>query len=153
LYEFFYAHLVACGYSQVPGIDFQESFAPVIYDVTFHIQLIMILTLNLKGKIKELLRVVKFVLVTKDDCLKLNPICEDEEWDLMLYSDSNWDGNPETRINMTGFIIYLLGAPICWRSKGQKGVILSSSEAEYVSMLEVVKEIRFYLFSFERNGI
>jgi Reverse transcriptase (RNA-dependent DNA polymerase) len=27
--------LVACGYSQVPGVDFQESFAPVINDVTF----------------------------------------------------------------------------------------------------------------------
>jgi Reverse transcriptase (RNA-dependent DNA polymerase) len=30
----FRAQLVACGYSQVPGIDFQESFAPVINDVT-----------------------------------------------------------------------------------------------------------------------
>jgi Reverse transcriptase (RNA-dependent DNA polymerase) len=29
------AQLVACGYSQVPGVDFQESFAPVINDVTF----------------------------------------------------------------------------------------------------------------------
>jgi hypothetical protein len=28
---------------------------------------------------KEMLRVVKFVLDTKDYCLKLNPICENEE--------------------------------------------------------------------------
>jgi hypothetical protein len=27
--------LVACGYSQVPGVDFQETFVPVINDVTF----------------------------------------------------------------------------------------------------------------------
>jgi uncharacterized membrane protein len=66
---------------------------------------------------KEMLRVVKFVLDTKD-YLKLNPICENEERDLVSYSDSNWAGNPETRISVTGFIIYLLGAPICWRSKG-----------------------------------
>jgi hypothetical protein len=32
---------------------------------------------------KEMLRVVKFVLDTKDCCLKLNPICENEEWDLV----------------------------------------------------------------------
>jgi hypothetical protein len=32
---------------------------------------------------KEMVRVVKFVLVTKDYCLKLNPICENEEWDLV----------------------------------------------------------------------
>ena len=29
----FKARLVACGYSQVPGVDFTESYAPVINDV------------------------------------------------------------------------------------------------------------------------
>jgi hypothetical protein len=38
---------------------------------------------------KEMLRVVKFVLDTKDYCLKLNPICENEEWGLVLYSDGD----------------------------------------------------------------
>jgi hypothetical protein len=38
--------------------------------------------------------------------------------------------------------MFLLGVPICWRSKAQKGVTLSSSKAEYVAMLEAVKEIR-----------
>jgi hypothetical protein len=64
---------------------------------------------------KEMLRVVKFVLNTKHYCLKLNPAFENEEWNLMSYSDSDWAGNPETRISVTGFIIYLLGAPIYWR--------------------------------------
>jgi hypothetical protein len=50
----FRARLVACGYSQVPGVDFQESFAPVINDVTFRILLIMMLTWNLKGKIVDI---------------------------------------------------------------------------------------------------
>jgi hypothetical protein len=31
----FRARLVACGYSQVPGVDFNESYAPVINDVSF----------------------------------------------------------------------------------------------------------------------
>jgi hypothetical protein len=63
---------------------------------------------------------VKFVLDIKDHCLKLNPICESEEWDLASYSDSDWTGNPITRMSMTGFIMYLLGTPICWRSKQEK---------------------------------
>jgi hypothetical protein len=95
---------------------------------------------------KEMLRVVKFVLDTKDYCLKLNPAFENEEWDLVSYSNSDWAGNPETRISVTDFIIYLLGAPICWISKGQKGVTLSSNDTEYVAMSVAVKEIRLINF-------
>jgi hypothetical protein len=54
---------------------------------------------------------------------------------------------------VTGFIIYLLGAPICWRSQGQKGVTLSSSEAEYVAMSKAVKEIRFIDFFWKGMGV
>jgi hypothetical protein len=36
----FRARIVACGYSQVPGIDFSERFAPVMNDVSFRIMLI-----------------------------------------------------------------------------------------------------------------
>jgi hypothetical protein len=95
---------------------------------------------------KEMLRVVKFVLGTEDYCFKLNPICENEECDLVTYTNINWAGNSETRISVTGFIIYLLGAPICWRLKGQKGVTLSSRKAEYVVMFESVKDICFTYF-------
>jgi hypothetical protein len=36
----FRASLVACGYSQVPGIDFIAVFAPVLNDISFRIMLI-----------------------------------------------------------------------------------------------------------------
>lgn len=36
----FRTRLVACGYSQVPDIDFNESFAPVINNVSFRIKLV-----------------------------------------------------------------------------------------------------------------
>jgi hypothetical protein len=90
---------------------------------------------------KEILRVMKFVVDTAQYCLKMRPIEEGKDWDLVSYCNSDWDGDAETRISVTGFIIYLLGVPICWRSKGQKRVTLSSSEAEYVAISEAVKEI------------
>jgi hypothetical protein len=43
----FRARLVAYEYSQIPGIDFNESFAPVINDVSFRIMLIEKLIWNL----------------------------------------------------------------------------------------------------------
>jgi hypothetical protein len=36
----FRARLVACGYRQVPGTDFDESFSAVLDDVSFRIMLI-----------------------------------------------------------------------------------------------------------------
>jgi hypothetical protein len=50
---------------------------------------------------------------------------------LKVFSDSDWAGDPETRIGVTGFIIYLQKVSVCWRPKAQRGVTLSSSKAEY----------------------
>jgi len=38
-----------------------------------------------------------------------------------------------------------MNVPVCWRSRGQKSVTLSTTEAEYVACSEVVKEILFIL--------
>jgi hypothetical protein len=85
-------------------------------------------------------RVIRFVLDTKFFCLKIEPKKDKEDWN---YSDVDWAGDSENRIIITGFIISLLVTPICWRSNGQKGITLSSSEAEYMAISEAVKEIRF----------
>ena len=47
----FRARLVACGYSQVPGVDFNDSFAPVVNDVSFRVLLIAKLVWKLKARI------------------------------------------------------------------------------------------------------
>ena len=106
------------------------------------------------GTYQEMLGVVKFVLDTKTFCLKIQPKFDSKIfWNLKVFSDSDWAGDPETRISVTGFIVYLQNVPVCWRSKSQRGVTLSSSEAEYVAMSEAVKEIRFIYFILRDIGI
>ena len=68
---------------------------------------------------------------------------EDEEWELTVYSDSDWAGDKDTRVSVTGYCILLQGVVISWKSKGQKSVALSSSEAELVALSEAVKEVKF----------
>ena len=93
---------------------------------------------------KELLRCAKFVIDTKHKGLKLAPVLnEDGLWTLVVYSDSDWAGNPDDRKSVGCFIIFLNGVPIAWRSKGQKVVSLSSSEAEFYACAEAVREIPF----------
>jgi hypothetical protein len=50
----FRARLVACGYSQVPGIDFNQSFAPVLNDVSFRIMLIAKVVWNMTCTVVEI---------------------------------------------------------------------------------------------------
>ena len=97
-----------------------------------------------EGQLKELRRLIKFVIDTKWKGLKVNPeLKEDKMWTLKGYSDSDYCADKETRRSITGFIIYLLGVAISWKSKGQRGVTLSTTEAEYVALSEAVREIKF----------
>jgi hypothetical protein len=73
----------------------------------------------------------------------LSPTADDLTWELKAYSDSDFAGDTETRKSVSGFIIYLCGAAISWRSKGQKSVSLSSTEAEYMAISEVAMEILY----------
>ena len=42
---------------------------------------------------------------------------------------------------------------VCWRSKGQKGVTLLNSQAEYVALSNSVKDIRFIKYLLGSLGI
>jgi len=47
----FRARLVACGYSQIPGIDFTDNYSPVINNITLHLLLLVWLHFKLTAKI------------------------------------------------------------------------------------------------------
>jgi hypothetical protein len=66
------------------------------------------------GNYNEFLRVIKFVIDTKTLGLKVQPRLDNNlGWNLKIFCDSNWEGDPETRVSVKGFIIYLLNIPIC----------------------------------------
>ena len=104
---------------------------------------------------KELMRVLKYVMDTKHLSLKMQPKKNRDEtgWSIVAFSDSDYAGDSETRISIAGFILYLLGVPISWKSKGQKGVTLSSSEAEFVALSEAAKEVKFTFQVLQSMGV
>jgi len=61
----------------------------------------------------EMLRAIKFVLDTKNFSLKIYPKNDGSKRNLKAFCDSDWAGDPETRISVTGFIIYLQNVPVC----------------------------------------
>ena len=105
---------------------------------------------------KEMKRVMSFVIQTKTKGLIIKPIVQNENkinWDLMMYTDSDWAGDKENRRSVTGFIIYFMGAPIFWKSRLQKTVSLSSTEAEYYALSEAAKEVKFIIMLLQSIGI
>jgi hypothetical protein len=100
-----------------------------------------------------MLRVVKFFIDTKTFCLKIHPENKIKNWSLHVFCDSDWAGDSKKRISVTGFIVYLMNVPVCWRSKAQWGVALSSSKTKYVAISEAVKEIKFIYYLLREIGI
>ena len=94
--------------------------------------------------VKTLLRVIKFAIDTKNKVLvyKIAELKENK-WEMRAFCDSDWAGDADNRRSITGFCIFLNGCLISWKSRGQKTVTLSSSEAEYVAVSEVCTEILF----------
>jgi hypothetical protein len=69
------------------------------------------------GTYLEMLRVVKFVIYTKTFCLKIRPENKIKNGILRVFCDSDWAGNSEKRISVTGFIVCLMNVPVCWKPK------------------------------------
>ena len=93
--------------------------------------------------LKEMYKVIRHILSTKEYGLKFELKKYIIKWAFKALSDSDFASDKETRISVFGYIIYFCGIPISWRSKGMKSVVLSTTEAEYLALSEVVKELKF----------
>ena len=49
----FCARLVACGYSQISGVDFSENFSPVVHDITFRLLIEVMILCGYSAKIAD----------------------------------------------------------------------------------------------------
>ena len=64
-------------------------------------------------------------------------------WEMRAFCDSDYAGNKQGQKSISGFVINIQRCLISWKSKSQKLVILSSTEAEYVAISEMCAEIMF----------
>ena len=103
--------------------------------------------------LKEMYKLIRFVLSTKDYGLKFKLIKSVRKLVLKALSDSDFASDKETRICVFGYVIYFGGIPIAWRSKGMKSVVLSTTEAEYMALSEIVKELKFIVQLFQTMNI
>ena len=101
-----------------------------------------------KAHLKELLRCMKYCMDTKEKGLMLKPNkkwngSKDFEFEITGDSDSNFATCPETRRSVSGWSAKLNGAPYTRKSKMQKFVTLSVTEAECVAATSCVQDMLF----------
>nr|XP_016474718.1 PREDICTED: uncharacterized mitochondrial protein AtMg00810-like [Nicotiana tabacum] len=65
----------------------------------------------------------------------------DPNYNVRAYCDSDWAACPDSRKSVSGYLILLGNSPICWKSKKQETISLSSAEAEYRALKKVVGEL------------
>ena len=85
-----------------------------------------------------LLKLLGFLSYTKNYKLELSRA---RNLNLECYSDSDFAANRDDRVSIGGYILFLDGTPISWRTFKQKCISLSTMEAEYVTLTEAAKEL------------
>lgn len=86
----------------------------------------------------ELKRVAKYLKGTAD--MKLSLARSDFNGEILYgYSDANWADNKIDRKSQSGHIFMVNGAAVCWSSRKQPLVALSTCESEFVALSEACR--------------
>jgi hypothetical protein len=85
---------------------------------------------------KQLLRVIKYTVQSKNKALKMKPKKMDEQFHLDGISDSSFGEDKDTRISVIDYVVCFCGAPVATKSKLGRSVTLSSTEAEHFVVSE-----------------
>ena len=83
-------------------------------------------------------RILRYIRGTLHLGLLLRP---SRQTDLVVYSDVDWAGCPNTRKSTSNYVVFLGDNLISWSSKRQTAVSRSSAEAEYRAVANAVAEV------------
>ncbi|XP_042515275.1 uncharacterized protein LOC122089621 [Macadamia integrifolia] len=130
---------VAKGFNQQLGLDFSDTFSPVVKAATIR----TIRAIAVPRFWKSTSRLIILLLYIDDIILTGNGITfKPSSLNLIgAYTDADWAGCPNTRHSTSGFCTYLGDNLISWSSKKQPTMSKSSTEAECNSLAVTLSEL------------
>ena len=82
-------------------------------------------------------RVLKYLKTTADYSVVFNGKSKGE---LEGFADASWASDVDSRRSTTGYVFFLNGSVVSWKSKRQPTVATSSTEAEYMALYSATQE-------------
>lgn len=82
-------------------------------------------------------RVLRYIKGTIDVKLTYR---KDETGEIIGYCDADWAGDRNERRSTTGYVFQLQGGAISWATRKQPTIALSSTEAEFMSLVAAIQE-------------
>ena len=84
--------------------------------------------------IQKALYIVKYIAHTLDAKIVYKGKSFDKKNGFIAYADADWASDRTSCISVTGYVVLPAQGLVCWSSRKQKTVTLSSTEAEYMVM-------------------
>lgn len=72
---------------------------------------------------------------------------------LLGFTDSDWAGDSIDRKSTSGYLLSLGSGPICWSSKKQAAIALSSAEAEYRGVVNITIQALWLQYFLTELGV
>jgi hypothetical protein len=127
--------------------DYQSKVGSLMYgmchtrpDLAFALSILSRFLSSPSPKHQEALeRVLSYTVATKTHGLSF---AEEPELEIIAYCDADYANDTATRRSTSGYAIFLgsSSSPVVWKSQRQRSVALSTAEAEYYAITEVIKE-------------
>ena len=80
---------------------------------------------------------------SSDDLPNPRLVSESFHNNLVAYCDADWATDPDKRRSCTGWVIFLNGGPIAWRTRRQSIVATSTAESELYSLGDCMRELQW----------
>ena len=88
--------------------------------------------------LSQALYIVQYLGSTKNLTLKFDGANHNG---FLGYTDSDWAANLDDYKSITEYVLFLANAPVLWLTRRQKTIALSSTEAEYMVMSDITRQI------------
>jgi len=109
-----------------------------------------------KGPVKEHVAMLKYLWRYMAEIKSLSLYANGRQYisnfHLYTYSDTSFADDLFTKVSIGGYMVFLAGCPIIWKSRKQTIVTISTTEAEFINLMPTALSIKWIVEIYVEAG-